>query len=133
VLDLETTCEALARASALDPEQATAHARARFLEGFAQALRDAAGASPHVAAWRATQRVGDWLAHGAAPRVDALLSRSAHARGRVLTLFAPACTTGAVVVERERLYVVGALRAKYRRAGRADPRPLLPRTPPPRD
>jgi hypothetical protein len=53
-----------------------------------------------------------------------------HAPGRTLTLFAPACATGALVVERERRYVVGPLRVKYRRVGRGGPSLLRPRAPP---
>jgi hypothetical protein len=130
VLDLEAACKALARASAFDPERGTARARARFLDGLAAALRSPSVGVADYDAWRATQRVGDWLAHGAAPRVDGLLARAVHAPGRTLTVFAPACATGALVVERERRYVVGPLRVKYRRVGRGGPSLLRPRAPP---
>lgn len=131
VLDLEAARKALARTSAFDADRAAARARARFLEGLAGALRSPWTGAARDATWRATQRVGDWLAHGATPRVDGLLARAVHAPGRTLTLFAPACVTGALVAERERRYAVGALRAKYRRVDRDDPPVLRPRAPPP--
>jgi hypothetical protein len=130
VLDLEAARKALARTSAFDADHAAARARARFLDGFAGALQSPSAGGARDATWQATQRVGDWLAHGASPRVDGLLTRAVHAPGRTLTLFAPACVTGALVVERERRYVVGALRAKYRRIERDDPPLLRPRAPP---
>jgi hypothetical protein len=132
ILDLEAARKALARTSAFDAGRAAARARARFLDGLAGALQSPASGAARDATWRATQRVGDWLAHGASPRVDGLLTRSVHAPGRTLTLFAPACATGALVVERERHYAVDALRAKYRRVDRADPPRLRPRAPPAR-
>jgi hypothetical protein len=128
VLDLEAARKALARTSAFGADRATARARARYLQGLAQALQSPTAA--RGAAWCATQRVGDWLAHGSTPRVDGLLARAVHAPGRTLTLFAPACATGALVTERERRYVVGALRAKYRRIGGGDSPMLRPRAPP---
>jgi hypothetical protein len=133
VLDLEAARKALARTSAFDSDRASARARARYLEGLAQALQSPSPGAARDAAWCATQRVGDWLAHGATPRVDGLLARAVHAPGRTLTLFAPACVTGALVVERERRYAVGALRAKYRRVGGGDPQVLRPRAPPATD
>jgi hypothetical protein len=133
LLDLETACKALARAGCLDADRAGSRLRARFLDGFVAALRTSAVRAPDDPASRATQRVGDWLAHGVSPRVDGLLARAAHAPGRTLALFAPAATTGAVVVERERRYSVAALRARYRRVSSSGQRTRDPRMPPARD
>lgn len=133
VLELETARKALARAGCLDPDRAGSRLRAAFLDGFADALRWAPVRSSGDPPWRATRRVGDWLAHGASPRLDGLLARAAHGPGRTLTLLAPACTTGAVLVEREQHYEVGSVRAKYRRVSPSRSRTPGPRTPPVRD
>jgi RES domain-containing protein len=133
VLDLEAARKALGRAVRCDANSAVADLRADFLDGFAATLRAASVRQTDDPSRRATQRVGDWLAHAVSPRLDGLLVRAAHGPGRMLVLFAPAATTGAVFVSRVRRYAVGELRARYRRLSPGGLRPRGPRTPPARD
>ncbi len=133
VLDLEAARKSLARTAAAGAGASGAQLRAEFLDGVAAALRAAAARATDDASRRATQRVGDWLAHAVSPRLDGLLVRAAHGPGRTLILFAPVATTGAVVGTRVRRYAVGELRARYRRVTPAGLRPRGPRTPPARD
>jgi hypothetical protein len=133
VLDLEAAQKVLARAGGFDPDRAGSRLRAQFLAEFADALRTTALRPSDDPVSQATRRVGDWLAHGASPRIDGMLTRAAHAPGRTLVLLAPAAATNAVVGERERRYTVDALRAQYRRVKAVAPRTLVPRTPPARD
>jgi hypothetical protein len=114
-LALDAARKALASVSFFASDRPGAAARARFLAGLADALRRTPELDSGPDDWRATQRVCAWLAHGATPTLDALLLESGWEDGKRVIVFAPACATAALSVDRHRRFRVDGTRLRYRR------------------